>query len=418
MRILLGMLLAVAATQTPAPVAASTDVELRQTTEVIELLKSNYVDHEKLDGKLLNDATVAGILQALGPGAQIVTPATNATETAAAPAAPIARAEIIDPDIGYLRILELTDAAPAAVDAELKKFNAASVSGILLDLRFAGGTNLAAAAAVACRFLGEDQHLFAVKGPAAEPKIFSTGACAGTLGAAAALREAPLLVLINGQTRGSAEALAGALRAHNRAILAGSKTAGAPVATRDLPLGDGRLLRLATAKVLLPADETKSEFTVDVFPAGLTPDIGVKIDPKVERDAVLNAPADVTLTASLQPKELKKRFGEADLVRAFRGEPLDLKLPAAETNVTLAPKLFGGGTNGEPKLLESPAIATNAVEPATSEPPTGKTTGNGTGDADAEKSKDEDAELEPVRDVVLQRAVDVLKGIRVLLSLL
>jgi len=420
MRILLGIMLFVAA-QGTGLTATSTGVELRPASEVIDLLKSNYVDHDKLDGKLLNDATVAGILQALGPGAQIITPdapASNGTDTVAAPPpAPLARAEIIEPDIGYLRIIDLSDATPAAVDMELKKFSTANVSGMLLDLRFAGGTNFAAAAVVACRFVGDDRNLFAIKGAAAEPKVFSTGACTATLGAAAALREAPLLVLINSETRGAAEALAGALRAHNRAILAGSKTAGAPVATRDLPLGDGRVLRLATAKVLLPADETKSVFTGEVFPAGLTPDIAIKIDAKIEREAVLNAAADVTLTASLQPKELKRRFGEADLVRAFRGEPLDLKLSSSQTNVTLTPKLFGNETNTTvtPKMLESPVMATNSPDPTTvAEPVTSKAGGNG--DAGSEKSKDDEPEMEPVRDVVLQRAVDVLKGIRVLLS--
>lgn len=386
-------------------IAAADEGELQQTSDVIDILRANYVDREKLDGKLLNDATVAGILQALGPGASIVTPdksGTNAAPAAAAaPRQPLARVEVIDPNIGYIRLSDVTDTAVSALDVELKKFDDASVNGYVLDLRFADGTDYDAAAALACRFVGDDRHLFGIKGGAAEPKVFNSGPCASGLGAIAkSLLDAPLLVLINGETRGGAEALAGALHVHNRAILVGSKTAGAPASLRDVPLGDGRILRLATSKLVLPADETKEAMTVDVFPQGIAPDITVKIDPQVERGAVLNTQSNVTLTASLQPKELKKHIGEAELVRAFRGESLDLKLPGSSTNTTQ--KFFDSETpTAEPDAVEPSDTKTNKTDKTEAKP-------------DAE-DKDE-GELRQVRDVVLQHAVDVLKGIRVLLS--
>jgi hypothetical protein len=374
------------------------EVELRRASEVIDLLKSNYVDADKLDGKLLNDATVAGILQALGAGATIIDAGTNDVTAAGASGAraPLARAEIIDPDIGYIRLGDVTPATAAALDAELKKFNDAHVAGFVLDVRFADGDDYEAAATVCCRFLGEDQHLFGIKSSGSDVRVFRSGACATDLGAALKpLQEAPLLVLINRETRGSAEALAGALRAHNRAILVGNRTAGTPAKTQELPLGDGRRLRVATAKLLLPADETKDALTVDVFPKGLAPDIAVTIDAQVERDAVLNAPAEMTLTASLEPKLVKRRFAEAELVRVFRGEALDLALPASQTNVTTAPKLF----NEESLVVDEAPATTEPEEP----------------DAETTEKKDE-TEVQAVQDVVLQRAVDVLKGIRTLLS--
>ena len=59
--------------------AANVDPSLRQTMEIISVLKSNYVDHDKLDEKLLNEASVTGILGALGRGAVILTPETSST---------------------------------------------------------------------------------------------------------------------------------------------------------------------------------------------------------------------------------------------------------------------------------------------------------------------------------------------------
>src|ERR1017187_6258805 len=149
--------------------AANVDSPLRQTTEIISVLKSNYVDHEKVDEKLLNEATVSGIRGALGRGAVILAPeapSTNSTKAAATetkPAGPLARAEIIDPHIGYVRLADVTEGTPAALDAELKTFTDAKVLGYVLDLRFADGTNFAAAAAVAGRFLSDGQEVFTLK---------------------------------------------------------------------------------------------------------------------------------------------------------------------------------------------------------------------------------------------------------------
>ena len=336
--------------------AATGTNELRGASEVIDALKAHYVDREKLDSKLLNDATVSGILNALGQGAQLLSAdqvASNAT--ASAPATklrePLARAEIIEPSIGYIRIADVTDGTATALDAELKKFSDEKADGYVLDLRFADGTNYLAAAAVASRFLPPDQELFELKRAEGAEEKFRTSEAKQSL--AAELSEVPLMLLVNGQTRGSAEALAGALRAQDRGIVIGGKTAGSAAAWRDIQLKDGRVLRVATAKIALPKSG-------EIFPDGIVPNVPVKIDPKVEADVLLNAATNMTLTVSLQPRTKKKGLTEADLVKVYRGEAI--------------------GTN-EP--------------PATGE---------------------EEGELQKVRDVVLQRAVDILKGIRVLLS--
>jgi hypothetical protein len=177
-----------------------------------------------------------------------------------------------------------------------------------------------------------------------------------------------LLLLVNSHTHGSAEALVGALRTQDRGIVIGSLTAGAAVAWDDVPLQDGRVLRVAIAKVLLQPADPQNVSVTEIFPNGIAPDIFVSIDPGVEREAVFNVTTNVTLTVSLQPTMTKPRRSEAELVKAFRGEPLELSTPKPN------------GGEGE------------------------------------KESKAEEGEIQPVRDVVLQRAVDILKGIRVLLS--
>lgn len=355
-----------------APVLAAEPADLRETSAVIEALKTRYVDREKLDTKLLNDATVAGLLQALGQGAVIITPAplgagqamaTNAATTPAV-AEPLARAEVIDPAIGYLRLADVVAATVPAIDGELKKFSAEKVEGYVLDLRFADGTNYAAAAAVAGRFLADGQPVFAVKTATGIGAAFRASRPPAEI--APGLTTVPLMVLVNGATRGGAEAVAAALQAQQRGIVMGAPTTGAAVAWEDVPLGAGRVLRVATAKVVFGTGA--GAMTASVFPNGITPDIPVKIDPLVERDVILHAATNVTLTASLQPRSKKKGLSEADLVKVFRGETIETSKPA----------------------------------PATAPDETG--------------SKDSGDEIQPVKDVVLQRAVDILKGIRSLVS--
>jgi C-terminal processing protease CtpA/Prc len=250
------------------------------------------------------------------------------------------------------------------------------VTGYILDLRFADGTNYAAAAEVASRFLPAGQELFALKRARGAPQGYRTTAAPRSL--AAELAEAPLMLLVNGQTRGSAEVLAGALRAQDHGIVIGSPTAGSAVAWDDVKLSDGRVLRVATAKITFPKGG-------ELFPAGVVPDILVKIDPATEREAVFNVPTNITLTASLQPRVQKKGYSEADLVKIFRGEAVEtpsLRLGQRSTNDTGALTLEGA----------SPAD-TRAAETT---------------------AENESGDIQKVRDVVLQRAVDILKGIRVL----
>jgi len=344
---------------TAAGLAADNPVELKQTAEIIHLLQSHYVDASQLDPKQLTDATISGLLKSLGSGAQLLSaeeakkkPVPTLQPPVPAPQR-LARAEIIDPKIGYLRIADVESATVVELDAELAKFGSAQVTGYVLDLRFADGTNWAAAATLAGRFLRESAELFTIKSANSTPVSFRAEGRAD-----AKLAEAPLMILVNRQTRGAAEALAGALRAQNRGIIVGAPTAGSPLAWQDLPLSDGRVLRVATAKIALPKGE--------IFPGGVKPDVPVKMDPKIEKDVVLNVATNITLTASLAVEQTHKMMTEADLVKYHRGEAFDV--PGSKT-------------------------ATNKTNSANGEKPS-----------------------ETVRDKVLQRAVDILKGIRVLLS--
>jgi hypothetical protein len=349
--------------------AATNEVAALPSEEIVGILKTNYVDHEKLDVQALETATLNGLLDSLGRGVKILKtkPAPPRDATAAQTNRnPLARAEVIDPEIGYVRIGDLQPASVRALDEELKKFAEGKVNGYILDLRFADGMNYEAATKVASRFLEGKNELFTVKRASGESPTYSSMPLVQE--PAAGLGDAPLILLVNEQTSGSAEALADALRSQHRGIVIGNPTAGRAAATDIIQLTDGRWLQVATAKVVM-ADGTSP------FPNGLEPDVTVKIANAIERNAVLQG-TNITLTASLQPRLKKKVFGEAELVKAFRGEafstgPMSLSEEEAETMTT---------PSASNEVAEAPAPAPAAAD---------------------------------VKDTVLERAVDILKGIHV-----
>jgi hypothetical protein len=119
---------------------------------------------------------------------------------------------------------------------------------------------------------------------------------------------------------------------------------------------------------------------VDLFPNGITPDVTVKIETQTEFSVVFAPATNETLTVSLQPRVKKKDLTEAQLVKAFHGQSVD------------------GDETPPPPTFETTPAKTNGDENAT------------------DQAHEEEGEIQNVRDVVLQRAVDILKGIRVVLS--
>lgn len=120
-------------------------------------------------------------------GAQISLRA-DATDTA------LAKAAILENDTLYLRIGEVGKNLPAEIQSAQNSLAATNkIAGTILDLRFAGGDDLAAAKAAA--------NLFAAK-------------------------KLPLAILVNAETRGAAAALAADLREARDGLVFGGTTAG------------------------------------------------------------------------------------------------------------------------------------------------------------------------------------------------
>jgi len=143
-------------------------------------------------------------------------------------------------DGGLLEIVihEVTDNAANIVNEALLKYN--NVSGVVLDLRAAGGVDPRAATKLAGLFMGA-KPVMRVSQTAGEDMEFVPGGDAVT--------NAMLVVLMSNTTTGTAEALASAVYENGRGVLVGTPTAGAARIATRIDLSNGAALELLNKSI-------------------------------------------------------------------------------------------------------------------------------------------------------------------------
>ncbi len=105
----------------------------------------------------------------------------------------------------------------------------------------------------------------------------------------------PIAILINGGTASASEIVAGALQAHNRAMVVGTQSFGKGSVQSILPLPNGAGLRMTTAHYYTPND-------VSIQAVGITPDIEV----------VYQEPASTQASRPLKEADLSNHLKNPD----------------------------------------------------------------------------------------------------------
>jgi len=299
--------------------------------EVFELIRANAAGVSEAE---LNRAAVDGLLAKVNARAWLVDPAKAAASDGHA--APVSSSALFDESYGYIRITRLGSRLPEQFAAALAQLQATNkIKGLVIDLRYAGGNDYDAAAKVADRFLGSEQPLL----------DWGQGSAKST-DKTNAFRQ-PVAVLVNHYTSGAAEALAAVLRQKDIGLLIGTNTPGQASITKDFPLQNGSILRIAVASVKAGDGQVVEQ---------LKPDIQVAVNPEDERAYFLDAykvlprstSGGITNLASVTiTNKPRKRMNEAELVRMLR----DGESPEDETAKTARP------TEPPKPLITDPALA-------------------------------------------------------------
>jgi carboxyl-terminal processing protease len=186
---------------------------------------------------------------------------------------PSVTSEILDGNVGYLRISRFGDDTTRLANAAAADFKSKGVSKVVLDLRGNGGGFLGAAKDVAGLWL-KDKTIVSER---------RQGAVTDTLksGYDAPLEGIKTVVLVDGASASASEIVAGALKDHGVATLVGEKTYGkGSVQTIQSVGNQGDQLKVTVAKWYTPNGK-------NIDKEGISPDVTVSVsdeDIKAVRD--------------------------------------------------------------------------------------------------------------------------------------
>ncbi|MCL2916477.1 S41 family peptidase [Shewanella corallii] len=168
--------------------------------------------------------------------------------------------EILDEQIGYIRLSSFQDTSAAEMKAVVQQWQTTPLQGIVLDLRNNPGGLLEQAIQIADLFL-DGGRIVSTEGRFFDANSDYFAAPEHYLG------ELPILVLINKGSASAAEVLAGALQDNTRATIMGEQSFGKGTVQSLIPtLYSGNAVKLTIARYTTPKGE-------DIHAKGIQPDI-------------------------------------------------------------------------------------------------------------------------------------------------
>ena len=180
------------------------------------------------------------------------------------------KSRILRPGFAYIRISQFQkdsgeDFVEALKSLKSDNSNIGQLLGLILDLRNNPGGLVPAAVDVVDALL-DDGIIVYTEGRLASANV-TFNSTPGDL-----IQHIPIVVLINGGSASASEIVAGALQDHRRAVIVGTQSFGKGSVQTLLPLGDGRAVKLTTARYFTPKGRS-------IQAQGIKPDV---IIPRVD----------------------------------------------------------------------------------------------------------------------------------------
>ena len=287
--------------------------------------------------------------------------------------------------MGYARILQFSEPTAEELADALDKLEQEGMDAFVLDMRNNPGGLLGSAIDVCGEFVKAGTVVLTTEGKpgSGEIKVYRTSAENKRRA-----RDYPLAILVNHSSASGAEVVSGALQDLKRCIVVGETTFGKGSVQSIIPIGDGKAIRMTTAKYYTPSHRTIHE-------NGVVPNIIATLTPAQEEGM-----AEWLSKDTLTPEEQKKfeNFNDPQLIRAvdaMKGALVYSTVreggePAAATKKADTPP--NGPGSGEKKEAMKPG-----VEPSAS--PSEKTNPKGAAPETIKKAPSPDAVPKPEKPV-------------------
>jgi len=191
------------------------------------------------------------------------------------------KSKIIEPGYGWVRVSQFQEATTENMVRQLTQMfkENPNLKGLVLDLRNDPGGLLHGAVAISAAFLPAKTLIVSTDGRAedAKKKFYATpdDYARGSRGEDVlkplpqAVKNIPMVVLVNGGSASASEIVAGALQDHKRATVIGTQTFGKGSVQTIMPLGNNTAIKLTTARYYTPGGRS-------IQALGITPDLIVE----------------------------------------------------------------------------------------------------------------------------------------------
>ncbi|MEX2580143.1 MAG: S41 family peptidase [Verrucomicrobiales bacterium] len=199
--------------------------------------------------------------------------------------------------MGYARILQFSESTADELADALDELEQEGMDAFVLDMRNNPGGLLGSAIDVCGEFVEAGTVVLTTEGKpgSGEIKVYRTKAERKRRP-----RDYPLAILINHSSASGAEVVAGALQDLKRCIVVGETSFGKGSVQSILPIGEGKAIRMTTAKYYTPSHRTIHE-------NGVVPNIVAPLTPSEEQELARWFSRD-----TLDPEERKKADGFRD----------------------------------------------------------------------------------------------------------
>lgn len=151
----------------------------------------------------------------------------------------------LDQNTGYIKVNRFAETTAKEFHKALSDLVKQNITTLILDLRDNGGGYVDAAIAMADEFLKQDELIVVTKDKrGTQDKAYATKK--------GIFEEGELYILINEHSASSSEILAGAIQDNDRGTIVGKHSYGKGLVQREMPLGDGSVVRLTVAQYYTP----------------------------------------------------------------------------------------------------------------------------------------------------------------------
>ena len=218
------------------------------------------------------------------------------------------RSRLLEPNYGYVRVAQFQVSSGEDFITEVENLqtsNAGPLNGLILDLRNNPGGLVPASITIADALIDSGTLVYTEGRLTSSNRRFE--AEAGDI-----LNGVSVVVLINGGSASASEIVAGALQDNRRAVIVGTQSFGKGSVQTVMPLGDGRAVKLTTARYFTPSGRS-------IQAEGIVPDI------TIER-------------AEIRPYKTPERVKEADLDGHLEAKIEVSEVPTSETEITNKPE--------------------------------------------------------------------------------